>query len=107
MEILPTCPDCGAEVGQQHSENCDVQICSVCKGQRYGCDCEGHDPDATVWTGGGPGKAECRELGWYAIMVPGRGWQPCSLNTPGAREDLNRWAYYQQLGTDGLYKNTN
>lgn len=45
------------------------------------------------WTGECPGAVECRELGWYAVLIPGRiGWTPCEKDTPGAHVDLNRLA---------------
>ena len=54
MKTKETCPDCGVAVGEPHINECDVERCSVCRGQRICCDCEGHDPFVTVWTGSWP-----------------------------------------------------
>ncbi len=60
---LTKCHDCGAKPGEMHWGNCDVQRCSVCGGQRLGCDCSGHDRAFARWTGIWPGYAEAQVLG--------------------------------------------
>ncbi len=45
------CPDCGTAVGYPHKHGCDVERCSDCFGQRVQCNCEGHVPLISAWTG--------------------------------------------------------
>jgi hypothetical protein len=100
--LLPNCPDCGAEIGEAHRPLCDVEPCSICFRQRLVCDCPGHEPEAVPWEGEWPGTAACRALGWWAVRTDD-GWRPCPPGTPGAMEDLNRFAFFRETGTDCLY----
>ena len=85
---MSRCPDCGVEVGQEHKDGCDVERCPECGHQRLSCGCE-TSRAPLLWTGEWPGLAECRAFNLYAILIPGKGWTPCTKDTPGASEDLN------------------
>jgi len=91
---LPRCPDCDAGIGELHHDRCDVARCATIGSQRLlrcasvtGCNSDPRIDCRTAWSGLWPGAAECREYGWYASGPP---WTPCSADTPGAIEDLNR-----------------
>jgi hypothetical protein len=60
---LRNCPDCNAKPGEIHQYGCDVERCSVCGGQRLGCDCKRNDKAFSRWTGIWPGELEAKYLG--------------------------------------------
>jgi len=60
---LMSCGDCGVQPGQVHKEGCDIEMCSVCGGQRRMCCCDGHDKAFAHWTGFWPGTPEAEMLG--------------------------------------------
>jgi hypothetical protein len=54
MNIKEKCPDCGTGIGMPHQNGCDIERCSVCGNQRITCECDGHAPLRSVWTGEWP-----------------------------------------------------
>lgn len=107
------CNDCGAEVGAEHEDGCDVARCLAYGTQRALCGdgaklvvvgihpwgspivdyvTDGHDCGRDVWSGRWPGEAECEEFGWWAVFVPNGdpSWKPVPAGTPDAVPDLNR-----------------
>lgn len=84
---MSKCPDCGVKPDKMHYPNCGVARCPECGRQMLSCGCEWRP---SFWSGEWPGVMECREFGWYARLVPGRGWAPCGADHPEAHPDLNR-----------------
>jgi hypothetical protein len=62
MNLLQNCHDCGAKPGEIHKDGCDIERCSVCGGQKIGCDCADHDKAFARWSGIWPGGAEAKYL---------------------------------------------
>lgn len=96
------CPFCIVLIGQPHKTGCEAERCSVCRRQKVLCDCAGHDPQSSYWTGEWPGAVECRKRGWWTVRTES-GWQSCREDMPEATEDLSRLAFFDQEGYDGLY----
>lgn len=87
------CPECGVRPGQFHRARCEVEICPYCGDHLVRCPCDGpFTPldDRIPWSGVFPGVEECEEFGWFAQLVPGRGWVACERDDPGAEPDLYR-----------------
>lgn len=95
-QISTACPDCQVPIGQKHTERCCIAWCARTGRQRRdsctnGAGCRtspGYDCGAT-WSGLMPGVAECRQLGWFAVLGP-QGWTSAAPETPGAVEDVSR-----------------
>jgi hypothetical protein len=92
-QAQPRCHGCGAAVGEQHDRVCDVARCRASGLQWVSCDHTQlapvpHEPDR--WTGRWPDEEDCERLGFFARLVPGRGWVPCAADDPDPQPDLNR-----------------
>jgi hypothetical protein len=60
MTIQQQCPDCGTGIGMPHKDECDIERCTICGGQRITYDCDSHDPLRSVWIGGWPERDDER-----------------------------------------------
>lgn len=83
---LQNCHDCSAKPGQPHVEGCDTERCSVCGGQSFLDDCEGHDPLFARWTGLWPGAAEADMLGLDLNEFYARGFHEIFFVKPNEEE---------------------
>lgn len=76
----------------RHVRGCDVEQCAECGNQAISCGCPGDyfQFPRLPWTGQWPGEAECRKFGWFAKLVPGKGWVRCAESDPDSHPDIGR-----------------
>jgi len=89
---------CGANIGEDHYEDCDVARCRDCGDQAWVSDCGLWNPD--TWTGFWPGTLEAVRKGYFCYWGPDygeNGWKECDESHPGAQPDLNRLALDKHL----------
>ena len=63
LEGKTECHDCGAKPGETHDDGCDMEQCTVCRGQRMLCDCKKHNKKKAAWTGLWPMQADAAKAG--------------------------------------------
>ena len=96
---LAPCPECGALPGQLHLKSCHIEACPECGRQLLSCGCrQPKGKDRIPWAGEWPGEAECREFGWFAKLIPGKGWVSCQALDARASPDL--WRLYRDAEWD-------
>lgn len=93
MNVNPTCPDCGADIGEPHVWNCDVARCPFCGQQRITCGCS--RTGESLWTGEWPTTAqqpqpshEARKERVDSLSEPAFTiFEPVSATAPSAPEE--------------------
>jgi hypothetical protein len=93
MNKKEKCPDCGVGIGMPHTNECDVECCSVCGIQKITCECEGHEPQESVWTGKWPETKSKRDRKWMENFL--RVEELGISNVPNG-SDLYRWLLRQR-----------
>lgn len=91
------CPDCNVEVGEVHTDHCDIETCPECGTQRMSCGCTSELP-AIPWKGKCEYVVAADEYGLYCYEDSAGygkpemnyGHIPCSKDHPEAHLDLNR-----------------
>lgn len=94
FRVWLNCPDCRTEIDQPHVSGCDIERCSICKGQWISCGHKTHNPKEERWMGIWPGEAEAVARGWFVRWIPTKEgpygqWEIVDGEHPEAKPDLN------------------
>lgn len=111
-EARCVCGDCGAEPGELHAMECDLEVCPCCGGQLISCGCRGvfhptwkqnsddgrwFPPDAAriPWTGivYDEAKKVAESDNKFTRYDDVHGWVSCSADHPEAGPDVNYGAH--------------
>ena len=101
MNETKNCHDCGARIGDIHTDGCDVERCPRCDGQLISCGCADDgwwppDDERERWSGVMYEKEQriAVEDGHYTKWVqdligPHGTWESCTKDDPEGEPDLN------------------